>query len=83
VFAEEGPFWSWRKAQRARRGVLHFLGRSCLDRMVRRMLLVVEEPEIGFDELPCVRPRIEIRVYGVRGIRDASICQFEPYERID
>jgi hypothetical protein len=56
--------------------VLRFLGRSCLDLRVRRMLLVVVELEIGFDfdERPFVRLRIEIGVYGVRGIRDASDC---------
>jgi hypothetical protein len=52
---------------------------------VRRMLLVVVVLEIGtgFDERPFVRLRIEIRVYGVRGIRDASVCQFEPCKKID
>jgi len=64
--------------------VLRFLGRSCLDLMVRRsclvlmvrrMLLVVVVLEIGFDERPFVRLRIGIGVYGVRGIRDASTCQ--------
>jgi hypothetical protein len=63
--------------------VLRFVGRSCLDRMVRRscwdlmvrrMLLVVVELEIGFDGRPFVRLRIEIGVYGVRGIQDASDC---------
>ena len=49
--------------------------RSCLVRMVRRMLLVVVVLEIGFDERPFVRLRIGIGVYGVRGIRDASTCQ--------
>lgn len=49
--------------------------RSCWDLMVRRMLLVVVVLEIGFDERPFVHLRIEIGVYGVRGIRDASICQ--------
>jgi hypothetical protein len=53
--------------------------RSRWDLMVRRMLLVVVVLEIGFgfDELPFVRLRIEIGVYGVRGIRDASASQLE------
>jgi hypothetical protein len=51
--------------------------RSRWDLMVRRMLLVVVELEIGFDERPFVRLRIEIGVYGVRGIRDASASQLE------
>ena len=74
--------------------MLRFLGHSCLDRMVRRsclvlmvrrMLLVVVVLEIGFgfDERPFVRLRIEIGVYGVRGIRDASASQFEPCRWID
>lgn len=66
--------------------MLRFLGRNCLDQMVRRscldlmvrrMLLVVVELGIDFDELPFVRLRVEKGVYGVRGIRDASTCQ--PY----
>ena len=51
--------------------------RSCWVLMVRRMLLVVVL-EIGFDGRPFVRLRIEIGVYGVRDIRDASVCQ--PYQ---
>jgi hypothetical protein len=51
--------------------------RSRWDRMVRRMLLVVVVLGFGFDERPFVRLRTEIRVYGVRGIRDASASQLE------
>ena len=51
--------------------------RNYWDLMVRRMLLVVVELGIDFDELPFVRLRVEKGVYGVRGIRDAS--DYQPY----
>jgi hypothetical protein len=52
--------------------------RSCWVLMVRRRLLVVVVLEIDFDGRPFVRLRIGIGVYGVRGILDASVHQFEP-----
>ena len=79
-----GPFWNWKKVPKERKEVLRFLARNCLDHlvrrscwdlMVRRMLLVVVELGIDFDERPFVRLPIEKGVYGVRGIRDASDYQ--------
>ena len=79
-----GPFWNWKKVPKERKGVLSSLDRNCLDQMVRRsywdqmvrrMLLVVVELGIDFDERPFVRLPIEKGVYGVRDIRDASDYQ--------
>ena len=44
---------------------------------MRHMRLVLDLVEIGLDELPFVRLRIEIKVYVVRGIPSASVISID------
>lgn len=66
-----------KKVQKELLGVLVILYRwDHLVRLVRRTDLV----EIVIDERPCVHLRIEIGVYGVRGIPGASIIRYPSCE---